>query len=239
MDVSARPDRPDRPARSSPLSAQSDNQGMGSRYRGKGARFAAAIAALLTAPMIIGGVAAASTPAPPWKDANNGAPSDHGWFQVDWPGTGTSATGRGSRGQRLLRVQLAHGRPVHARADQHGPADLVHPRRSGHTAGPPGLPGYNVNTDTSIPAEIRASADIGLGQVQQQRCAGQAGTVGTARPAGALAVTGLLGAQRDPDREHLVRVCRGQGQQHLGRPARVRPVLSHRRLGHDAGRTIP
>lgn len=133
---------------------------MGRRYRGKVARLAAAVLSLLTAvPMVLGGVAAASTPAPPWKDANNGSPSDHGWFE------GGKAW-YGDFGDpdviRVGNVYYAYSSPTGGRyMPVLTSTDLqtwyIHAHWS--TSGPPGSPGYSVSTDPSIPVEIRASVD--------------------------------------------------------------------------------
>jgi hypothetical protein len=110
----------------------------------------------------VGCVAAACVPAssaPPFKDAANGAPGDHGWFEGGklWNGDFGDP--------QIVRVgdtYYAYASPVGGRyLPVLTSTDLtnwtVRPHWS--TAGPPGSEGYDIDTDTSIPAEIRASAD--------------------------------------------------------------------------------
>ena len=93
---------------------------------------------------------------PPFKDADNGSPTDHGWFEggKKW---------RGDFGDpHLIRVgstYYAYSSPVGGRQlPVLTSTDLVtwyaHPRWS--SSGPP-RSGYDVNTDPAIPVEIRRS----------------------------------------------------------------------------------
>jgi beta-xylosidase len=125
-------------------------------------RFARAALALVA----LAGAAAACTPTstlpasppPPFKDAANGAPSDHGWFEGGklWSGDFGDP-----HVMRVGSTYYAYASPVGGRyLPVLTSMDLtnwtIHRRWS--AAGPPGAPGYNVNTDPAIPAEIRASA---------------------------------------------------------------------------------
>jgi hypothetical protein len=101
---------------------------------------------------------ACGEPPPPFKDADNGSASDHGWFEGGklW---------RGDFGDphviRIGATYYAYASPVGGRyLPVLTSMDLTNwtIHRKWSAAGPPGAPGYNVNTDPAIPAEIRASA---------------------------------------------------------------------------------
>ena len=98
------------------------------------------------------------TPAAPFKDADNGQPSDHGWFEggMVWRGDFPDP-----HVVRLGSTYYAYSTPSAGRTlPVLTSSDLVtwriHSRWS--AAGPPGRPGYSVASDAAIPAEIRAAA---------------------------------------------------------------------------------
>ena len=112
-------------------------------------------------------VVAACAPAPPpapFKDADNGTPNDHGWFEGGklWRGD--------LNDPHIVRVgntYYAYGSPTGGRyLPVVTSTDLVnwyvHPRWS--SAGPPGRPGYSVNQDAAIPGEIRFTPDSDWGK---------------------------------------------------------------------------
>src|SRR3954468_2255515 len=100
-----------------------------------------------------------ASPRPSFKDAPNGGPTDHGWFEGGKTWTGDYGD------PHVIRVgstYYAYASPVGGRyLPVLTSTDLktwtIHRRWS--AAGPPGTPGYDVNTDPAIPAEIRASKD--------------------------------------------------------------------------------
>jgi hypothetical protein len=125
-----------------------------------------------------------TSPPPPFKDAPNGGPNDHGWFEGGklWSGDFGDP--------HVLRVgttYYAYASPVGGRyLPVLTSTDLknwvIHRRWS--TAGPPGAPGYNVNTDPAIPAEIRASADSAWGKYDNNDALARTASWGLKHPQG-------------------------------------------------------
>ncbi len=126
---------------------------MGSRTARSGFRIVVVLAALLAL------VVAACGDPPPYKDADNGTPNDHGWFEGGklWRGDFNDP--------HVVRVGSTYYAYASPTGGRYLPVltstDLVnwyiHPRWS--SAGPPGSPGYSVGNDPAIPIEIRRSAD--------------------------------------------------------------------------------
>ena len=113
----------------------------------------ASMSVLAAAPLAFGGVATATTQsAPPWKDANNGQPSDHGWFQggLTWHGDFADPD--------VVRVGSTYYAYATTLGDRYLPVltstDLtnwyIHPN---YASGNPGTSGWSA----TIPAEIMAS----------------------------------------------------------------------------------
>jgi hypothetical protein len=127
-----------------------------SGIQGRTTRLGAALVSLLAAaPIVLGGVASATTPAPPWKDANNGSPTDHGWFEGGqiWHGDFADPD--------VVRVGSKYYAYATTLGDRYLPVltstDLknwyIHPN---YASGNPGTPGWSAH----IPAEIMASPAI-------------------------------------------------------------------------------
>ena len=119
---------------------------------------------LLTVVLSVAIGACASAPGPPpgpapFKDADNGGSGDHGWFEGGklWRGD--------LNDPHVVKVggtYYAYGSPTGGRyLPVVTSTDLLnwyaHPRWSG--SGPPNRPGYDVNRDPAVPAEIRQSPD--------------------------------------------------------------------------------
>ncbi len=112
--------------------------------------------------------AGCGAPTAPFKDADNGGPNDHGWFQA-------GMVWRGDLGDptvvRVGGVYYAYSSPTGGRyLPVLTSTDLTtwRIRTQYSTNGPPGRPGYSVATDPAIPAEIRASADNDWGKYNNQ-----------------------------------------------------------------------
>lgn len=102
--------------------------------------------------------ACAPVPPAPFKDADNGSPTDHGWFEGGkiWRGSfpDPHVIRVGSTYYAYSTATAGRALPVFTSTDLK--TWTIHSRWS--KAGPPGTRGYDVNTDPAIPAEIRAAA---------------------------------------------------------------------------------
>lgn len=121
------------------------------------------LAALATAVLAGGCDPVDAAPAPPYRDSSGAAPGSRGWFQA-------GTTWWGDFGDpHVVRVGSTYYAYASPTGGRHLPVltstDMVtwkvHKRWS--ASGPPGARGYSVAQDTSIPAEIRGTVNMGAG----------------------------------------------------------------------------